>query len=147
MKPAIILLVDDNRMDIELVLLAVAGLKVGYNIQTAHSGYEALDYLFGRAKFADRSQFPLPDIILLDLKMPGLDGHEVLRRIKATPGLKRLPVIIFTSSQEDIDRATCYDSGANSYVVKPLLLEELQEIMQEIETYWLDLNVGPPKMQ
>ncbi|MCB0162577.1 MAG: response regulator [Anaerolineae bacterium] len=146
MKPTVILLIDDNRMDIELVLLAVAGLEVSYNIQTAHSGYEALDYLFGRAKFADRSQFPLPDIILLDLKMPGLDGQEVLRRIKTTPGLRRLPVIIFTSSQEDIDRANCYDSGANSYVVKPLLLEELQNIMQEIETYWLDLNIGPPKL-
>lgn len=146
MKPAIILLIDDNHMDIELVLLAIAGLEVNYEVQTAHSGYEALDYLFGRAKFADRSRFPLPDIVLLDLKMPGLDGHEVLRRIKTTPGLRRLPVIIFTSSKEDIDRANCYDSGANSYVVKPLLLEELQTIMKQIETYWLDLNIGPPAM-
>lgn len=146
MKPAVILLVDDNRMDIELVLLAMTGLEVTYNVQTVHSGYEALDYLFGRSKFANRNQFPLPDLILLDLKMPGLDGYEVLHRIKTTPGLKRLPVIIFTSSQEDRDRADCYDSGANSYVVKPLLLEELQTIMKQIETYWLDLNVGPPKM-
>jgi CheY-like chemotaxis protein len=104
-KSAHILLVEDNRMDVELTLDAFHEAKLLNTIHVASNGQEALDYLFGRGQYADRSAFPMPNLVLLDLKLPGLDGFEVLRQIKSTPILKRLPVVILTSSKEEGDRA------------------------------------------
>ncbi len=139
-----ILLVEDNRMDVELTLNAFQEVRLINPVHVATSGQEALDYLFGRGKYADRETYPLPCLILLDLKLPGIDGFEVLRQIKATPVLKRLPVIILTSSKEDGDRIMSYDRGANSYLVKPVSFEGFLNIVRHIKGYWLSLNVEPP---
>jgi len=139
-----ILLVEDNRMDVELTLDAFREARLMNAVQVASNGQMALDYLFGRGQYADRNTYPLPNLILLDLKLPGIDGFEVLRQIKAAPVLKRLPVVILTSSKEEGDRALSYDAGANSYLVKPVSFEGFLGVVQQIEGYWLSLNVGPP---
>ena len=140
--PSCILLVDDSRMDIELTLDAFAAVGLPTRIEVARGGQEALDYLFGIGPHADRERYPLPGLILLDLKMPGVDGFAVLREIKKTPGLKRLPVVVLTSSREEGDLALSYDIGANSYLVKPVSFERFLEVVQHVESYWLTLNVG-----
>ncbi len=145
-KSAVILLVEDNRMDVELTLDAFREAKLVNTVQVATSGQQALDYLFGRDAYADRKQYPLPNLILLDLKLPGIDGFEVLRQVKATPLIKRIPVIILTSSKEEGDRALCYDSGANSYLVKPVSFEGFLGVVRQIEGYWVSLNVDPPEI-
>jgi CheY-like chemotaxis protein len=144
--PAHILLVEDNRMDIELTLDAFHEAQVSNIIHVVQSGHAALDYLMGRGQFNDRQTYPLPRLILLDLKLPGSDGFEILRQIKALPRIKRLPVIILTSSKEEGDRARSYDIGANSYLVKPVSFEGFLTVVQQIDGYWLHLNVAPPEM-
>ena len=146
-KPAHILLVEDNRLDIELTLDAFKEARLGNSVHVAKNGAEALDYLFGQKQYGDREQYPLPDVILLDLKMPGIDGFEVLRRVKAEPEVKRIPVIILTSSREEGDLALSYDCGANSYLVKPVSFEGFLKVVQQVQDYWLILNMGPPKEQ
>ncbi len=143
--PALILLVEDNRMDVELTLDAFREARLANAIHVVTSGQEALDYLFGIGKFADRQTYPLPSLVLLDLKMPGIDGFEVLRRLKSEPGLKRLPVIILTSSKEEGDLALGYDLGANSYLVKPVSFEGFLDVVKQVGNYWLTLNAEPPE--
>ena len=139
-----ILLVEDNPMDVELTLDAFREANLGNSLHIVRTGTEALNYLFGQEEYDDRRSYPLPDLILLDLKLPGIDGHEVLNRIKTTPVLKRLPVVILTSSQEDTDLIKSYDSGANSYLVKPVSSKGFLEIIRQIDHYWLTLNISPP---
>jgi len=143
-RPASILLVEDNPMDVELIIDAFKEARLRNNIQVARNGKQALEFLFGEENYADRKQYPLPDIVLLDLKMPGIDGHEVLRQIKCTDRLKRIPVIILTSSRDEGDRAMSYDNGANSYLVKPVSFEEFLKVVKQVSDYWLTLNVEPP---
>jgi CheY-like chemotaxis protein len=140
-----ILLVEDNRMDAELTLDAFHEAKLLNTIHVASNGEMALDYLFGRGKYADRNTFPMPNLVLLDLKLPGIDGFEVLRQVKTMPILKRLPVVILTSSKEEGDRALSYDHGANSYLVKPVSFEGFLGVVRQIEGYWLSLNIAPPE--
>jgi len=140
-----ILLVEDNRMDIELTLDAFREARLMNSVHVASDGPTALDYVFGRGRYSDREAYPLPDLILLDLKLPGMNGFEVLTQIKSTPILKRLPVVILTSSREEGDRALSYDSGANSYLVKPVSFDGFMNVVRQIEGYWLSLNVGPPQ--
>jgi len=142
-----ILLVEDNRMDVELTLDAFHDAKLLNTIHVASNGQEALDYLFGRGQYADRKIFPRPNLVLLDLKLPGIDGFEVLRQIKSTPILKRLPVVILTSSKDEGDRALSYDRGANSYLVKPVSFDGFMGVVRQIEGYWLSLNVAPPESE
>jgi len=144
-RPAHILLVEDNRMDVELTLDAFHEARLLNTIHVASDGQEALDYLFGRGRYADRIAYPPPNLVLLDLKLPGIDGFEVLRQIKSTPILKRLPVVILTSSKEEGDRALSYDQGANSYLVKPVSFDGFLGVVREIDGYWLSLNVAPPE--
>jgi CheY-like chemotaxis protein len=144
-KAAHILIVEDNHMDVELMLDAFNEAHLGNTLHISPDGNSALDYLFGRGEFADRSRHPLPDIILLDLKLPGIDGFEVLHQVKAEQGLKRIPVIILTSSKEEGDRALGYDLGANSYLVKPVSFDGFLEVVKKVGDYWLVINVGPPK--
>jgi CheY-like chemotaxis protein len=143
-KMTLILLVEDNPLDVELTLDAFREAKLEKIIHVVRSGHDALSYLFGREPYNNRKLYPFPDLILLDLKLPGIDGHEVLRRIKTTPNLKRLPIIILTSSQEETDLIQSYDSGANSYLVKPVSATDFLEVVHRIEQYWLTLNIGPP---
>ena len=144
-RAAQILLVEDNRMDIELTLDAFRRRHLENMIAVTTDGEDALDYVFGRGKYADRAAHPAPDLVLLDLKMPKMDGAEVLRQMKAAPGVKRIPVVILTSSKEEGDRAMSYDCGANSYLVKPVSFDGFLEVVKQIDDYWLTLNVGPPK--
>jgi CheY-like chemotaxis protein len=139
-----ILLVDDNANDVELTLDAFSEARLSNQLEVARSGQAALDRLFGRTPRPDGGRNPLPDLILLDLKMPGVDGFEVLRQIKSAPVLRRIPVVILTSSREEGDRAMSYDTGANSYLVKPVSFDGMLEIVGEINDYWLTINVGPP---
>lgn len=145
--PSHILLVEDNRMDIELTLDAFREACLGNTLHVINNGQSALDYLFGRGEYGDRKTFPWPDLILLDLKMPGVDGHDVLRQIKAAPFLKRIPVIILTSSKEEGDRALSYDIGANSYLVKPVSFDGFLEVVRKLGDYWLLLNTAAPQTQ
>lgn len=139
-----ILLIDDNANDVELTLDVFGEARLANQIEVASSGGEALERLFGRPTGSDGGRAELPDLILLDLKMPGIGGVEVLRAVKATPILRRIPVVILTSSREDADRATSYDTGANSYLVKPVSFEGMLTIVRTISDYWLTINVGPP---
>lgn len=139
-----ILLVEDNRMDVELTLDSFREMELARRVHVAWNGQQALDYLLGRKEYADRETYPLPSLVLLDLKLPGVDGFEVLRQIKSTPVLKRLPVVVLTSSREEVDRSLSYDHGANSYLVKPPSLEGFLNVVRQIEGYWLTLNVEPP---
>lgn len=144
-KPAIILLVEDSEMDVELIQEAFREARLANRIEVAHTGERALDYVRGKGEYADRQIYPLPDIVLLDLKLPGMSGHDVLRHIRETPEVRRLPVIILTSSKDEGDRAMSYDIGANSYLVKPVSFEEFVEVARKVSDYWLVLNVGPPE--
>lgn len=143
-NPAQILLVEDNHMDIVLTLDAFKEAKLKNTINVARNGREALDYLFGLNKYADRTVYPIPNLILLDLKMPGIDGFEVLRQLKNTEILKRIPVIILTSSKEEGDRALSYDIGANSYLLKPVSFDGFTDVVKKIDDYWFTLNINAP---
>ena len=140
-----ILLVEDNRMDVELTMDAFKEARLLNTIHVSPNGQDALDYLFGREKYADRIAYPIPNLVLLDLKLPGVDGFEVLRQVKSAPILRRLPVIILTSSKEEGDRALTYDIGANSYIVKPVSFNGFLDVIRQIEGYWISLNVAPPE--
>lgn len=140
-KPAQILLVEDNNMDVILTLDAFREAKLKNKVHVSRNGREALDYLFGVDKYADRNEYPLPSLILLDLKMPGIDGFEVLKQIKTSDILKRIPVIILTSSREEGDRALSYDIGANSYLLKPVSFDGFTDVVRKIDDYWFSLNI------
>lgn len=130
-------------MDVELTLDAFREARLNDTVHVASTGEQALDYLFGRGDFGDRERHPMPDLVLLDLKLPGIDGQEVLRQVKATPGLRRLPVVVLTSSREQRDRIECYDHGVNSFLVKPISFDGFMEVVREVHAYWLGLNVPP----
>ena len=142
-RAAHILLVEDRRMDVELTLDAFREAQLNDTVHVAWTGEQALDYLFGRGEFGDRDRHPMPDLVLLDLKLPGIDGQEVLRQVKATPGLRRLPVVVLTSSREQRDRLECYDHGVNSFLVKPIDFDGFMDVVREVDAYWLNLNVPP----
>jgi two-component system response regulator len=139
----IILLVEDNQDDEELALLAFKKGQVINEVVVARDGVEALDYLFGTGAYAGRDAV-LPQLMLLDLKLPKLDGLEVLQRVRAEPRTHRLPVVILTSSREDEDLMRGYDLGANSYVRKPVDFNQFVDAVRQLQMYWLVLNEPPP---
>ena len=138
-----ILLVEDNEMDVMLTLDAFGQVLPEATIHVARNGREALDYLFGVGKYADREQYSLPQLILLDLKMPGISGLDVLCQVKDNIDLKRLPVIVLSSSNVDKDIHRSYDLGANSYLVKPIVFDEFIDMVKRIGDYWLAINQLP----
>jgi CheY-like chemotaxis protein len=140
----LIMLVEDNEMDVVLTLDAFKEAHLTNPIQICRTGEDARDYLFGTGEFQDRDHHPLPELILLDLKLPGISGLDLLKDIKTNPGIKRIPVIILTSSAEEGDRALGYDLGANSYLVKPISFDGFLDVVGKIKEYWLTLNIGPP---
>ena len=138
-----ILLVEDNPSDEELTLRALKKYKLSNNIFVVRDGAEALDYIFGTGQYSDRNTTYHPRVILLDLKLPKVDGLEVLRRVKADPKTKHIPVVVLTSSNEESDVVESYHLGANSYIVKPVDFKQFTESIREIGMYWLLLNEAP----
>lgn len=144
MKDKVILLVEDNPDDEVLTLDALAANRVGNKVEVARNGVEALDYMFGEGAWAGRTVTDLPAVVLLDLKLPKIDGLEVLRRIRADERTRMAPVVILTSSNEDEDRLKGYHLGANSYVRKPVDFDEFVKAAGQLGLYWLLLNQPPP---
>ena len=143
MKTKTILLVEDNPDDVQLTLRALKKNNIMNEIIVAQDGVEALEYLFGTGKFSGRDMSIMPQMILLDLKMPRMDGLEVLNRIRADERTKLLPVVVLTTSIEDKDRVESYKLGANSYVRKPVDFNQFAEAVKQLGLYWLVLNEGP----
>lgn len=144
MKNATILLVEDNTDDEALTLRALRKNNIGKNIFVVRDGAEALDFLFGTHTYADRDPNDLPRLILLDVKLPKMNGIEVLRRIRADQRTHFLPVVMLTSSKEDQDLVESYESGANSYMRKPVDFTQFTEAIRQLGLYWLVLNEDPP---
>jgi len=139
-----ILLVEDNPDDVELTLRAFRKSKIANEVVVARDGVEALDYLFATGPHVGRDNSVLPQLVLLDLKLPRLDGLQVLERIRAHPKTKLLPVVILTSSTEQPDLLTGYTLGANSYIRKPVDFQEFLVAVRRLGLYWLLLNQPPP---
>jgi len=135
-----LLLVEDNEDDVFLMKRALKGARVANPLFVVEDGQQALDYLGGAGKFADREQYPLPAVVFLDLKLPLLSGHDVLAWIRRQRELESLVVIVLTSSNEPSDLNRCYALGANSYVVKPPTPEQLEELAKAFKWYWLEYN-------
>lgn len=144
MKEKAILLVEDNPDDELLTIEALEESNVGNKVVVARNGVEALDYIFGTGQFEGRDLSDQPAVVLLDLKLPKIDGLEVLRRIRSDPRTRFQPVVILTSSNEEEDRVKGYSLGANSYVRKPVDFEEFIRAAGQLGLYWLLLNECPP---
>ena len=141
LKP--ILLVEDNPHDLELTLIALSKSQLANEVVVARDGAEALDYLHRRGEFTDR-QLGSPAVILLDLKLPKVDGLEVLKEIRSTDGLKSVPVVMLTSSKEEQDVVRSYELGVNAYVVKPVDFNEFVRAISDLGIFWAVLNEPPP---
>ncbi len=139
-----ILLVEDSPSDVELTRRALERSHVANELVVAEDGPQALDYLFCTGSFADRRPCELPALVLLDLKLPKLDGFQVLRRLRADERTRRLPVVVLTSSGEERDVASCYDLGVNSYIRKPVDFLQFASAIHQLGLYWLILNEAPP---
>lgn len=144
MNHKLILLVEDNADDEALTLRALNKNRVANEVVVVRDGAEALDYLFCRGAYADRDPLELPQVTLLDLKLPKVDGLEVLRQMRSDPRTRTLPVVILTSSKEEQDLVAAYSSGANSYVRKPVDFNQFADSIKQLGMYWLILNEAPP---
>ncbi len=144
MNSKVILLVEDNPSDVGLTQRALAKSHLANELVVAEDGQEALDYLFGSGKYAGRDVSEIPALVLLDLKLPRVDGLEVLRQVRADQRTHRLPVVIMTTSKEEQDVAQSYDLGANSYIRKPVDFKQFVESVEHLGLYWLVLNEPPP---
>ena len=140
-----ILLVEDNPDDEALTIRALKQHNIANEVVVARNGAEALDYLFGTGSHEGRDLTDTPAVVLLDLKLPKIDGLEVLRRLRADARWKLLPVVVLTSSKEEADLAESYGRGANSYIRKPVNFEQFSEAIRQVGLYWLVLNEPPPR--
>jgi two-component system response regulator len=141
-----ILLVEDNPRDEELALLALEDSRIANEIIVVRDGEEALDYLFANGVYAERSSTDLPHLVLLDLKLPKVDGLEVLERIRADERTSWLPVVILTSSDEERDLVRSYQLHVNSYIRKPVDFDQFVEAVKQLGLYWMVLNQAPPRL-
>ena len=139
-----ILLVEDNPDDLELALHALRLNNLANHIEVARDGEEALDFFFCRGRFAERSHDSQPSVVLLDLKLPKIDGLEVLRVVKSDPRTRAIPVVVLTSSKEESDLVRCYQMGVNSYIQKPLDFVQFRDAVKQLGLYWLAVNQTPP---
>jgi CheY-like chemotaxis protein len=144
-EPLHILLVEDNEDHAELVIRGLRDQQVANTIHHVSDGEKALDYLFNRGVYADITVNPRPNLVLLDLRLPRVDGLDVLKTIKTTPDLLRIPVVILTSSEAENDIIQSYNYHANSYIVKPLDFKTFTRLMKELGFYWLGWNTKPVK--
>jgi len=142
-EPIEVLIVEDSAEDLALTLRSLRIAKVANQIQVARDGVEALDYLFGEGEHAGRPVEQTPRVVLLDLKLPRVNGLEVLRRLKADERTRAIPVVVLTSSKEPDDLERCYSLGANSYIVKPVTFEQFAQAVKDLGLYWLVLNQPP----
>jgi CheY-like chemotaxis protein len=142
MTSKIILLVEDDERDIELTLTALVEINLANEVVVAQDGSEALDYLYARGPFSGRKE-GFPALVLLDLNLPKVGGFEVLRIMKTDPVLKRIPVVLFTSSLEETDILKSYDSGANGFVEKPITFDGFIEVVKKISLFWILTNETP----
>jgi two-component system, response regulator len=147
MRNGKIFLVEDNPNDVALTRRALNKSGMANPLVVAEDGQEALDYLFGTGAFQGRDPLDVPALILLDLKLPKINGLEILKRIRADPRTRRIPVVIMTSSNQEEDRATGYDIGVNSYIQKPVSFERFVTAISQLGIYWLLLNEEPPKVK
>ena len=139
-----ILLIEDNPDDVELTLRALKKDDIANEVVVARDGEEALEYLMGTGKYTGRTVTDLPEVVLLDLKLPKVGGLEVLRAVRADPRTRLLPVVVLTSSSEEPDIITSYQLGANSYIRKPVDFDQFVDAIRQLGLYWLVLNQAPP---
>lgn len=139
-----ILLVEDNQDDVDLTLRALKKNGISHEVVVSRDGPEALDYLLGSGAYAGRGPAPLPAVVLLDLRLPKLDGLEVLRRIRSHPHTQNLPVVVLTSSKKDVDVVSSYNFGSNSFIQKPVEFPQFIEAVRQLGLYWLAVNEPPP---
>jgi two-component system response regulator len=139
-----VVLVEDNPNDAELILRALKKHKLANNIVCVEDGAEALEFLFHEGRYADRRS-NVPRVVLLDIKLPKIDGIEVLRQMKADPRTREIPVVVLTSSNQEQDIKAAYELGVNSFITKPINFEEFARVVAELGVYWLMLNVPPIK--
>lgn len=144
-EPLALLLVEDNLAHAEMVKRSFEQHKVSNCLRHVEDGQQALDYVFNEGEFTDKEKYPLPHCVLLDLRLPKVDGLEVLRRIKNDDVLKKMPVVILTTSAAEKDIARAYEYHANSYLVKPMDFDKFEEMMTELGYYWLAWNTDPWK--
>lgn len=144
LNPKTILLVEDNPGDVELTKRALRKSPIESRLDVVEDGAEALDYLFCKGLYRDRKPCSGPSLILLDLNLPKVNGLEVLKQIRGNEKTKRLPVVVLTSSKEDVDLSAAYNNGANSYIRKPVDFNTFSEAIHHLSLYWLELNEAPP---
>ena len=140
-----ILLVEDNPSDRQLALYALRKANLANHIEEARDGEEALDFIFCRGRYSGRSPLEPPKLILLDLKLPKVDGIEVLTEIRKNPATQMVPVVVMTSSKQEQDIVASYKVGVNSYIQKPVDFEQFRETIRQVGFYWLVVNQGPPR--
>lgn len=142
-KEAEILLVEDNANDVEFTLRALEKHNLATKVFVVKDGEEALEFIFATGRYAERNVSPLPKVILLDLKLPKVNGLEVLKKVKADPRTKMIPVVVVTSSKEDSDLKESYKLGVNSYIVKPIEFDDFAAALSQVGLYWMILNKPP----
>ena len=142
-EPLTILLVEDNRDHAELVMRNMEDFQVANSIYHVEDGQAALDYLHGQGKYSDRKQFPMPHLMLLDLRLPKVDGLDVLKKVKNDTELRAMPVVILTTSDAERDMAMAYEYHANSYVTKPVNFDDFSRLLRDLGFYWLAWNKRP----
>jgi len=146
-KPAVILLAEDDRGDQELTRRALEEGKIRNDLRIVEDGEEALAYLHRRGKYKDPATSPRPDLLLLDLNLPRVDGREVLERVRADSKLRRMAVVVLTTSRQEEDILRSYELGCNSFITKPVGMEQFIRVIHALEEYWFQIVVLPPKLE
>jgi len=141
----VVLLVEDNPADQQLTIRAFKKGHVNINLQIANDGVEAMEYLHAEGKYSDRKEYPIPDLILLDINMPRKDGKQVLKEIKTDQNLKIIPVIMLTTSDQEKDIIDSYNLGVNAYISKPVRINDFMDVVNKLENFWFSLNKVPTK--